>query len=60
MDIQKTGFIVIAAALVILFGVLLKFYPDNFNWIFYLICFLIVALIVATIIVIYKNQDSEL
>lgn len=58
MEIQKTGFTLIGVSLIILLGVILKFYP-NYNWVFYLIAFLIVAIIIATIIVIQKYNNKK-
>lgn len=55
MEIKKTGFTLIGVSLIILLGVILKFYP-NYNWIFYLIVFLIVAIIIATIVVMQKYK----
>ncbi len=58
MEIQKTGFTLIGVSLVILLGVILKFYP-NYNWVFYLIVLLIIAIIIATIIVIQKHNSKK-
>ena len=58
MEIQKTGFTLIGVSLVILLGVILKFYP-NYNWVFYLISFLIIVLIIATIIVMMKYNNKK-
>tara|TARA_R100000935_G_scaffold39228_1_gene60706 strand:+ start:505 stop:681 length:177 start_codon:yes stop_codon:yes gene_type:complete len=58
MEIQKTGFTLIGVSLLILLGVILKFYP-NYNWVFYLITFLILAIIVATIVVMQKYNSKK-
>ncbi|RKS53890.1 hypothetical protein BC962_2155 [Gillisia mitskevichiae] len=58
MEIQKTGFTLIGVSLIILLGVILKFYP-NYNWVFYVIVFLIIAIIIATIIVIQKYNKKK-
>jgi len=58
MEIQKTGFTLIGVSLIILLGVFLKFYP-NYNWIFYLISFLIIAIIIAAIIIMLKYSNKK-
>jgi len=58
MEIKKTGFTLIGVSLIILLGVILKFYP-NYNWVFYLISFLIFAIIIATIFVMQKYNNQK-
>ncbi len=58
MEIQKTGFTLIGVSLIILLGIILKFYP-NYNWVFYLLVFLIIAIIIATIIIIQKYNSKK-
>ena len=58
MEVQKTGYTLIGVSLIILLGVILKFYP-NYNWVFYLIAFLIIAIIIASIVLIMKYNNKE-
>jgi len=58
MEIQKTGFTLIGVSLLILLGVILKFYP-NYNWVFYLITFLIIAIIIAAVIIMLRYNNKK-